>query len=389
MIHPPTHFDSLRELQNFAYGKGALLIPHHPAYRQGRRGANPTFWDTRVTRHLEIFSEHGNAENNHGPYDYIRHSMGGRWSPNTLQHILDDGHRVGILASTDDHLGYPGAYGEGLAAILSPELTREALFDALSKRCVYGVTGVRILLDFRMNNHLMGEELAFTDKRSLSADVTGWDRIDCVELVRNGQVIHRDFPTDNQVVDHYWDEPLILRIEFGWGPWASLEMARVCDWEIEASLKGGRILEYQPCFQSGPLEEERRNLVTQTGENTLRIQSYTSRRQALAEKPTNAVVLKVQAEPESLLEIRTSKPSKKGIRKKLSGLAGANDIVFTGPFPDESILIHRLVPQAQARSSFTVADENGGDKEDWYYLRVVQSNGHMAWSSPIWIDERV
>ena len=22
---------------------------------------------------------------------------------------------------------------------------------------------------------------------------------------------------------------------------------------------------------------------------------------------------------------------------------------------------------------------------DWYYVRVTQHNGHMAWSSPIWV----
>ncbi|MEA2062754.1 MAG: DUF3604 domain-containing protein, partial [Gemmatimonadota bacterium] len=82
---PMTAFDSPEQLQEFAFGKGALLIPHHPAYLQGRRGANPSVWDPRVTGLLEIFSEHGNAEIDRGPCDYIRHSMGGRSTPNTLQ----------------------------------------------------------------------------------------------------------------------------------------------------------------------------------------------------------------------------------------------------------------------------------------------------------------
>jgi hypothetical protein len=24
-------------------------------------------------------------------------------------------------------------------------------------------------------------------------------------------------------------------------------------------------------------------------------------------------------------------------------------------------------------------------KTDWYYVRVTQHNGHLAWSSPIWV----
>ncbi|MFH1068249.1 MAG: hypothetical protein V1794_01400, partial [Candidatus Glassbacteria bacterium] len=93
---PLTFYDSLKELQEFAAGKKALLVPHHPAYLSGQRGANPEHWDGRVTKHLEIFSEHGNAETDEGPLDYIRHSMGGRWTPNTLQAILASGRRVGV-----------------------------------------------------------------------------------------------------------------------------------------------------------------------------------------------------------------------------------------------------------------------------------------------------
>ena len=38
-----------------------------------------------------------------------------------MQSLLAEGHRMGVIASTDDHLGYPGAYREGLAAILAGE----------------------------------------------------------------------------------------------------------------------------------------------------------------------------------------------------------------------------------------------------------------------------
>ena len=386
---PLTHFDRLKDLQDFAFEKGALLIPHHPGYRQGNRGANPKFWDPRVTQLLEIYSEHGNAERDIGPYDYIRHSMGGRWTPNTLGAVLESGDRVGVLASTDDHLGYPGAYDEGLAAILAPRLTREALFEALRKRRAYGVTGDRIQLGFRLNGRQMGAETAYAKKRVISVKADGWDRIDRVELLRNERVIHRDFPVDTQPPSDPWREQFLLRIEFGWGPWASLEMPRTCDWEMNIELQGGRILDYQPCFQSGPLDEDRRNRITTRGETALHVKSYTSRLDAYAERPTNAVVLKVQADPDSQLVIQTSKPAKKVFRKTLAELLESNEVIFTGPFPDESILVHRLVPSALATSTFTLTDKRRGDTADWYRIRVVQANGQLAWSSPIWVDKRV
>ena len=42
----------------------------------------------------------------------------------------------------------------------APELTREAVFDALHARRTYGTTGRRILLDFRVNDAPVGSEIA-------------------------------------------------------------------------------------------------------------------------------------------------------------------------------------------------------------------------------------
>ena len=34
---------------------------------------------------------------------------------------------------------------------------------------------------------------------------------------------------------------------------------------------------------------------------------------------------------------------------------------------------------------FTFVDEGAAPGTHWYYLRVVQDDGEMAWSSPIWV----
>ena len=385
---PLTHYDSLKDLQEFAAKKGALLIPHHPAYLQGRRGANPKHWDKRVSRLLEIYSEHGNAESDEGPLDYIRHSMGGRSTPNTFQAVLAAGHRVGVLASTDDHLGYPGAYGEGLAVILAEQLTRESLFEALKNRRTYGVTGDRIRLDFSLNGQIMGRELSFCAGRDIAVSVKGWDTVDKVEVLKNNRVIFRDFPVDNQPGSSLWSAPVIVRLELGWGPWAALGMPRICDWEINVRINGGKLIDFQPCFQSGPLDEKRRNLVTGKSANGFKLRAYTSRLQAFAERATNAVVLKIQGDPDTELVLDITRPGAQKVSRKLSELLKSNEVVFTGPFPDESLIIHRVVPLAKASTSFTFRDEDSGARDDWYYVRVTQTNGQLAWSSPIWVDKR-
>lgn len=381
-------FDSPEDLQAYAAGRGAILIPHHPGYRQGRRGANPARWDPKVTPLMEIFSEHGNAEWDEGPLDYIRHSMGGRWTPNTYRAVLESGLRVGAVASSDDHLGYPGAYGEGLAAVLTSELTREAVFEALKNRRCYGVTGDRIRLRFRLNGRPMGEELAFADERRIEVEVEGRGEVERVEVLKNNRVIHRDFPIDRPRGADPFAGPVLVRLEFGWGPWADLGIPRIADWEMNVALSGGKILDWQPCFQSGPPDEKRRNQARRLSPASLEVKSYTSRLNAFAEVPTNAVVLVIEGDAQSRLRLGLARPAEMLVEKRLSDLMSSNEIEFTGPFPDESLLIHRVTPESRYRTRFSLIDRAEGRNTDFYYARVFQTNGQMAWSSPVWVEGR-
>ena len=45
----------------------------------------------------------------------------------------------------------------------APELTREAILDAMRARHCYGATAAKIVLDVRVDGHLMGEKVAARD----------------------------------------------------------------------------------------------------------------------------------------------------------------------------------------------------------------------------------
>lgn len=379
-------FDDLRQFQKFARQHRAIMIPHHPANRRGHRGANLKWLDPRVSPVIEIFSEWGNAEHDRAPFPYIRHTEGGRWTRNTLQHLLAEGHRLGVVASTDDHLGYPGAYREGLAAVLAPELTRQAIFDALRARRTYAVTGDRIELDFQLDGHLMGQQIPYTPRRELAVGVNGWDQVDRVEILKNNRVIRRDFPVDRMPTARSWKEPVLLRFEYGWGPWPALDMARVCDWDFQITLEGGVLEDFQPCFQTGPLEEGRRDRVVARGERHLHVQSFTALRQQLEDYSQKAVVLKVRGGPDTRVTVGLRSPRRVSLSQTFKQLAASNEMLFTGDFPKESAMLHRLVFHDNYHTSFTFSDEGDGKGVDWYYARVVQANGQLAWSSPIWVE---
>lgn len=107
--------------------------------------------DARIERSIEIHSDWGTFE----------------W---LLHDAFDQGYRVGILANSDGHKGrhgasHPGAslfgaYG-GLSCLLAPDLTRAGLFDALRRRHHYATTGCRMHLNV---------EAAFDRDATLFAD---------------------------------------------------------------------------------------------------------------------------------------------------------------------------------------------------------------------------
>ena len=380
------YINDIKKFQAFARRHSAILIPHHPSYKQGWRGQNWSVLDTSVSPVVEIFSEHGNAESDRAPYRYIRHSQGGRITQNTLQRLWEQGVQVGVVASTDDHLGYPGAYGEGLAAVYAESLTRKSIMEALRARRTYGVSADRIELDFRLNGHWMGETIPATAARKIHVKVIGKDVIDRVEVLRNNQVIHRDHPIDRVIRASSWERPVLCRIEFGWGPWGDLNMARTCDWRFKVAATDGRILSATPCFQSGPFDEQRRNRIETVDERSCEVVSYTSRLQAYEESATNSVILEIQGSPKTELTISLTQPTEMRITKPLKQLAQSSDTEFTGPFTSESIILHRLAFAENYRTEFEFVDEREPKGTDWYYVRVVQTNGSIAWSSPIWLS---
>jgi hypothetical protein len=103
---------------------------------------------------------------------------------------------------------------------------------------------------------------------------------------------------------------------------------------------------------------------------------------------TKAVVLKVRGGPETRITVSLQAPTRLALTQSLRELAQSGETLSTGPFPRESALLHRLVFAEHYRTAYTVQDQDGGAGVNWYYVRVTQANGQLAWSSPIWTEPR-
>lgn len=381
----PDHVDKLHE---FAKEKKALAIPHHLAYARGWRGANFDHYKSSVSPVVEIFSEHGCSESVTAPVgDFIRHSMGGRVTENTVERQLARGLRFGFVASSDDHQGYPGAYGEGLVAIWARDLSPASVIDAVRARRTYAVTGDRIELDFTINDHPMGSELKQIADRQIDIKVQAPDSIKMIELVRNGRIIERHFPEDTATLPATLPGRVKCRLRYGWGPWGALDLGRIADWDFQIHLEGAQFANALPCFQTTPYDDVRRDRLRVVNANELSMISHTSRVNAYGEDPTKAVILEMDVtDPAATLTVRLNSPIAKEIKTPLRDLQLDNTIHFTGSFTAESFMLGRLVGPSECGASIRWTDRRPvRTTADWYYARVLQHNNQMAWSSPIWV----
>jgi hypothetical protein len=266
------------------------------------------------------------------------------------------------------------------------ELTPAALFEAVRARRTYAATGDRIVLDVKLNGRPMGSELPATAERQIDVRVEGQDSVQMVELVRNGRVIERHFPEDDVRGPLTLPGRAKFRVQYGWGPWAALGLGRVCAWDMTLTLKGGRFLGVLGCFQSAPYAEELRDRLRVVSPTELRLESPTTRVDAYAEDPTKSLVCEVEADASAVLTLKLRKPAEMAVRCPLAKLIDDNVVEFTGGFTTESLIVHRLVAPAEYTAAVRWQDRRKPAKGgDWYYVRVTQHNGQMAWSSPIWV----
>jgi hypothetical protein len=176
----------------------AMTIAHHV-------GGGPvhTDWDVVPDKSrewlVEICSVHGSSEY-FGCESSVYDPVEGAFVRDALAH----GYTLGIIGGGDTHDGHPGqrsvgAPVNGILGVYSPELTREAIWDAFSRRHVYGTSGPKIILNFRVADQPMGSEVTWSASSGpipIALRAIGCDEIDRVEIVRNGEIVFSEQADD-------------------------------------------------------------------------------------------------------------------------------------------------------------------------------------------------
>ena len=308
---------------------------------------------------------------------------------------MEQGYRIGILANSDGHKGrhgasHPGAslfgaYG-GLSCLLAKDLSRAGLFDALRRRHHYATTGCRMVLDVAASfdseaklydaDPNLGATQHRPGRRAMMGDIVQSDA-DTVEFtveahasapierleIRNGlEVLETWRPFD--------DAALGRRIRVIWEGSEYRGRGRQTIWDGGCTVEGNSVVRFAP-INMWNLDKK----IVQTGPGSL---SWT----ALTTGGFGGFDAWLADSRSGTLKIDTP------LVKCEVPIAeiGRDDKVFQAGGIGRAIRLFRLPddnPHRQIKQTRRVKLKPGGDNA--LYVRVTQEDGHLIWSSPIYI----
>ena len=357
-------------------GEDAVVIAH-----VGGRYADISYaHDGRLERAVEVHSTWGT-------FEWLLHDAFAR------------GYRVGVVCHSDDHKGRPGAtrpgastFGAigGLTCYFMPELTRDALFDALRRRHHYGTTGTRIYLDLKgyfaapvthfpedpqlagasqtatlqVREALMGDIIRPGPvPMQLTGEVIGTAPIDRVDILHGTAVA--------QTIRPYGAAELGRRVRVLWQGAEYRGRGRETIWQGSLSLEENTFTRFA---QVNFLNPERHVREIEPG----RALAWTS----VTTGNLAGIDLWLADARRGVLRFKTNVISAEVNLESLNHEAAIFDAGGLG----RRISIYRLPDEEWTRHvhvEHTVACSGEADLP--VYLRVTQSDGHQAWSSPIYL----
>ncbi len=297
----------------------------------------------------------------------------------TFEWLVDDalrrGYHVGICANSDGHkcrpgASYPGArkFGSlgGLTCVLARELTRESVYEAMKARHFYATTGRRMILDVSVDpgdgsTAVMGDVVGRAGGTSvLSVRVAGTAPIQEME-VRNGvRPMHALYPGPRTAADG--------RIKITWSGAEVRGRNRMVRWDGELAVRANRILAHQPVGFWNP------TLHPFVSENAA---SWTS----VTTGGTAGLILRLEDPSGGRLVVRTAQTS---VEVDVANIDRAGKTWALGGL-GKKIRVCRLPDDAPLDYSVDLPIDGIGEGENPIYVRVLQEDGHMAWSSPIYV----
>ncbi len=126
-------------------------------------------------------------------------AAGGFQEPGMIWNAWKKGYRIGVIASSDHystHISY--------AMVYTPDTSREAIHDSIRRRRTYGATD-NIVLDFRLGDAFMGEEVAVSGPPRILVRARGTAPIAAIHLIRDADYVYEVQPGRQEAEFEYLD----------------------------------------------------------------------------------------------------------------------------------------------------------------------------------------
>lgn len=329
-------------------GTNVLAIPH-----VGGRRAPMEIIDPALVKLVEIYSCWGSFE----------------W---VIDNVLQRGFRVGFVANSDGHSGRPGAehpgasdhFGVkgGLTCVYAKSLTKQGLWEALNNRRTYATTGERMVIAVTSDGHWMGEEYSTPHAPRISVSVTGTCDLERVLLMREATIVH-EIPPANPT-----EASDVIRIS--WGGARGIDRNKTTVWDGSLQVSNAEILSFKPYGMDTPVKELRR------------IDSCSICWKSTTVGDFDGVEIQLSSAQGALIHFQSELAT---FSMNADEISHSPAVVNAGGIRQQ-VVVQRLPKTSLGRSvRFEYVDEDIRPRWNAYYVKAVQSDGNMGWSSPIYV----
>jgi hypothetical protein len=331
--------------------------------------------DPAVERMVEIAS-------NHGAFEWLGKAY------------LAEGHRLGFLGGSDSHTEHPGLrvlrrdtpqsdFPGGLAAVYAAERTTDSIFEALYARQGYATNGARIALRTSVNGST-DREIAPQPTARIEGRVAGVAPIASITLVKNG----RDVETlDYTRLSSPPGRAGLLRIRLfsESDPKAHLVASRETrSWTLRLQLSDARIARIAADGHTNIYTESLTWNTTDRGRVDLALRTHGAPKDILLHLEDIGAAAQLAIEGQSGLgyaRVLSEIEPVKAVVSLSEAARGTVSVPASVKFPEDLIEARFVAPVSERDHSFRFEDTSAREG-DYYYVRILQTDGFMAWSSP-------
>ena len=255
----------------------------------------------------------------------------------------------------------------GFTALYTASLTRENVWKALKSRRCYATTFNRMVLETTMGEYHMGQELGEAIPRNMKVQTYSNSPLDTIELYNWDEKIgHVNLRAKNK-----------KKIRIAWSGVRVKTRKKSTRWDGSLEVKNGYIIS----AKEYSFDRRDQGIVERTP-TSITWRSNTS-------GDYDGVILELDFDTSTEILFRTEQvefsfiPSDVGedIRTYLAG--GVNLKVEVGLANEDCRNMEEFIAACSVDHTFVEMEHNSTEDGNAYWVRVLQEDGHMAWSSPI------